>query len=129
MSRVPSGTELVRPFLLARDFELTRRFYEVLGFEKVLDSDVTIFRASSGEFILLPADLEGMTVDFMMQLMVDDLDVWWARIGGLDLMRRFNVPAPQPPALQPYGLRVAFLVDPSGVLWHVTERRAGAVSD
>jgi uncharacterized glyoxalase superfamily protein PhnB len=27
------------------------------------------------------------------------------------------------PALQPWGLRVGYLVDPSGVLWHLAERR------
>jgi uncharacterized glyoxalase superfamily protein PhnB len=33
------------------------------------------------------------------------------------------VPAPKAPAMQPWGLRVAYVVDPSGVLWHVAERK------
>ena len=49
---IPSGTELVRPFLPSRDFELSKSFYETVGFEKVLDADVAIFRAGSGGFIL-----------------------------------------------------------------------------
>jgi len=40
MTSVPSGTELARPFVPARDFELSKRFYVKLGFEKVLDGDV-----------------------------------------------------------------------------------------
>ena len=58
----------------------------------------------------------------MMQLMVDDLDSWWNHIESLDLPGRFGVPAPKAPALQPWGMRIAYVVDPSGVLWHVAQR-------
>jgi hypothetical protein len=34
MEQIPSGTELVRPFLPAKDFEVSKAFYEALGFEK-----------------------------------------------------------------------------------------------
>jgi len=36
---IPSGTELARPFLPAKDFDISKRFYETLGFEKLLDSE------------------------------------------------------------------------------------------
>lgn len=39
MSMVPTGGELPRPFLPAKDFELSKRFYETLGFEKLLDCE------------------------------------------------------------------------------------------
>ncbi|MBV8113577.1 MAG: hypothetical protein JO300_02470 [Silvibacterium sp.] len=52
MSPIPSGTEMARPFLPARDFDLSKRFYEALGFEKLLDGDVAIFRMGSSGFIL-----------------------------------------------------------------------------
>jgi hypothetical protein len=45
--------------------------------------------------------------NFMMQLMVDDLDGWWARIESLDLPTKFRVQPPKAPAMQPWGLRVA----------------------
>lgn len=64
-----------------------------------------------------------------MQLMVDDLDLWWEHIAGLELPSAFGVAAPKAPALEPWGLRVAYLVDPSGILWHVAERREGNASD
>ena len=44
--------ELARPFLPTRDFEQSKQFYEALGFEKTLDSEVAIFNAGSGGFIL-----------------------------------------------------------------------------
>ena len=128
-SRVPTGTELARPFLPAKDFELSKRFYETLGFEKVLDGDVAIFNAASGGFILQRYYQKEWAENFMMQLMVDDLDAWWMHISALDLPQRFKVPPPRAPAMQPWGLRIAYVVDPSGVLWHIAQRRADAAQD
>src|SRR5689334_10153181 len=129
MSSIPTGTESVRPFMPARDFDLSKRFYEALGFEKVLDGEVAIFNAGSGGFVLQRYFQEDWANNFMMQLMVDDLDLWWAHVESLDLPNRFGVPAPKPPALQPWGLRVAYVVDPSGVLWHIAQRRIDARQD
>jgi hypothetical protein len=124
MHKVAAGTELTRPFLPARDFQLSKRFYEVLGFEKLLDADdVAIFRMGRGEFLLQSYYQRDWAANFMMQLMVDDLDAWWVRIQELDLVGRFGVAPPRAPALQPWGLTIAFMTDPSGVLWHVAQRR------
>ena len=129
MVNVSTGTERMRAFMPAKDFELSKRFYEALGFEKVLDGEVAIFNAGSGGFILQHYFQEDWAKNFMMQLMVDDLDKWWTHIESLDLTNRFGVPSPKPPALQPWGLRVAYVVDPSGVLWHIAERRKDAQQD
>ena len=74
MKQVPSGTELARPFLPAKDFERSKAFYEALGFEKLLDGDVAIFRMGSSGFILQRGYQREWAENFMMQLMVDDLD-------------------------------------------------------
>jgi hypothetical protein len=124
MTKAPAGTELARPFLPAKDFGLSKRFYEALGFEKLLDaSDVAIFRMGLGSFLLQSYYQKDWAENFMMQLMVDDLDAWWFHIQSLDLSARFGVAAPKAPALQPWGLRIAYITDPSGVLWHVAQRR------
>lgn len=122
MSTIPTGTELMRPFMPAKDFDLSKRFYDALGFEKVFDGEVAIFNAGSGGFILQQYFQKDWAENFMMQLMVDDLDAWWAHIESLELAKHFGVPSPKPPAMQPWGLRVAYVVDPSGVLWHVAQR-------
>lgn len=123
MSNIPAGNERMRPFLPAKDFDRSKKFYEALGFEKVLDSEVAIFNVGSGGFILQRYFQKEWAENFMMQIMVDDLDAWWAHIQSLDLPGRFGVTAPKPPAMQPWGLRIAYVVDPSGVLWHVAQRR------
>ncbi len=98
MTQVPSGTELARPFMPAKDFELSKNFYETLGFEKLLDGEVAIFRAGSGGFILQRYYQKDWAENFMMQLMVDDLDAWWKHIDGLDLPENsmFNLRAGRP---------------------------------
>ena len=96
-----------------------------LGFEKLLDSEVAIFRIGATAFILGQHYQEDWAGNFMMQLMVDDLDAWWTYIQSLDLPGKFGVRAPTPPEMQPWGIRISYVVDPAGILWHVAQRRQG----
>lgn len=52
MSKISVGTEVMRPFLPSKDFDVSKRFYEALGFSKVLDDEVAIFEMGSSSFIL-----------------------------------------------------------------------------
>lgn len=124
-----TGPATARPFLPAENFDVSKRFYEALGFTKVLDSEVAIFRIGATSFILQNYFEKESAGNYMMQLVVDDLDAWWAHIAALDLPGKFGVPAPQPPAMQPWGLRIAYVVDPAGVLWHFAQRRPGVPHD
>ncbi len=126
---VPDGAESARPFLPAKNFETSKAFYELLGCKKLLDTDVAIFGIGYSTFILMNSYHEGWAENCMMQLMVDDLDAWWDHILDLDLSVKFGVRPPKAPALQPWGLRVAYVTDPSGVLWHIAERRDNAPAD
>lgn len=128
MPRPPSA--IARPFLPSKDFAVSKAFYEALGFEKLLDGDVAIFRCGeAGGFILTDYFDEAFAGHLMMQLMVPELDAWWAHLRALDLPGRFGVDPPRAPTLQPWGLRVAYVVDPSGVLWHIAEQRPGMAQD
>lgn len=119
---IPAGSELARPFVPAKDFALSKRFYEALGFTKLFDGEIAIFGVGPSSFLLQNYYQQAWAENFMMQLMVDDLDAWWLHIQSLDLAARFGVPEPKAPALQPWGLRIAYVVDPSGVLWHIAQR-------
>jgi hypothetical protein len=129
MNQIPSGTEHALPFLPAKDFAVSKSFYETLGFEKLLADEVAIFKAGSSTFILQNYYKKEWAENFMMQLMVDDLDAWWTHIEGLDLPGKFNVRPPAAPAMQPWGLRIAYVFDPSGVLWHIAQRGEDAIRD
>ena len=118
-----------RAFLPTRDFAASVAFYETVGFAKLLDGEVAIFSSGPGEFILQRRYDPVWAENCMMQLMVDDLDAWWTHIETLDLPGRFGVTPPRAPAMQPWGLRVAYVFDPAGVLWHIAQRRPGESAD
>jgi hypothetical protein len=126
---VPSGTEAARAFIPSMDFDSSKAFYEALGFEKLLDGDVAIFGVGAGAFILQRYHKKEWAENCMMQMMVDNLDAWWEHIEALDLPKIFGVQPPKAPAMQPWGLRVGYVWDPSGVLWHIAERRENAPAD
>jgi hypothetical protein len=126
---VPNGTESARAFIPAKDFDTSKAFYEALGFKKLLDSDVAIFGVGASAFILQRYYQKEWAENCMMQIMVDNLDAWWGHIEALDLPKVFGVQPPKAPDLQPWGLRVGYVWDPSGVLWHVAQRRENAPAD
>lgn len=69
----------------------------------MLDGEVAIFKVGASGFILQRFFRKELAENFMMQLMVDDVDAGWAHLTRLNLPALFGVPAPRPPALQPWG--------------------------
>ncbi|MBS0263918.1 MAG: glyoxalase [Planctomycetes bacterium] len=129
MNSVPAGNEVARPFIPAKNFELSKRFYLRIGCQLLLDGEVAIFGIGQTSFILQNYFNKDWAENFMMQLMVDDVDAWWEHLNALDLPKAFPSTSLRPPAVQPWGLKISYLVDPSGVLWHVAQRRAGIAHD
>lgn len=125
----PSGNEVCRPFLPTKDLAHSCAFYEALGFKKIFQGDVAIFAVGATSFILQSYYEETWAKNTMMQVLVDDLDGWWERVMSLNLPKTFGVAPPKPPEMQPWGLRVAYIYDPAGVLWHFAERRPGHPAD
>ena len=116
----------LRPFVPAQDFETSLRFYTDLGFREFRLGD-TMASMHLGPFAFLlqgwEEDVRDFASHYMMHLLVNDVDAWWSRIAKLDLAGRYGVRAPIPPKLQPWGLVVAYVIDPVGVLWHIAEDR------
>jgi len=121
---LPPTVAAMRPFVPARDFGESRRFYEALGFTtRPIGDRIVHFQLgpAPGAFAFLLQDyyVKEFAENFMMHLLVTDLDGWWRHIASLGLDQRFGVTPPRPPKLESWGLRVAYLWDPSGVLWHI----------
>jgi hypothetical protein len=122
-SDLNSSIVSMRPFLPARNFENSQRFYEALGFRATpLGDSLAHMQLGDipGKFSFLLQDfyVKEFAENLMMHLLVRDLDGWWQHIASLDLAGRFGVRAPSPPKLESWGLRVAYVWDP-GVLWHL----------
>ncbi|WP_158818977.1 glyoxalase [Methylocapsa sp. S129] len=112
----------LRPFVPARDFSVSQKFYSALGFEvHPLGEGLAEIRLEQHAFLLQNYYVEQWAANFMMHVLVDDLQRWWWHIKELDLSSHFDVQAPSPPKLESWGLNVAYVSDPSGVLWHFAE--------
>ncbi len=112
----------VRPFVPAEDCPLSKRFYQALGFTPAHEDDtVAILETGSFSFILQNFYVADFADNCMVQLLVRDVDAWWARMGVDKLVADFEVKPPSAPALQCWGLTLGFVFDSSGVLWHVAE--------
>jgi hypothetical protein len=113
----------MRPFVPTSDLETGLRFFGDLGFttSRINDGLGTV-QLGPFSFLLQKFEAEGFAANFMMQVLVNDLDSWWKRIEALDLAKSYAVRPPTAPARQPWGLTVAYVVDPGGVLWHFVQQ-------
>jgi hypothetical protein len=123
MSSADLATRAIRPFLPGgKDFALSKRFYLALGFQLEFEAEsIAGFVCDSGGFLIQDYYAKEWAENCMMQLLVEDLDAWWAHIESLDLPGSFGVGAPRAPAMQSWGLRIAYLFGPCGELWHIAQ--------
>jgi catechol 2,3-dioxygenase-like lactoylglutathione lyase family enzyme len=117
-----SGIRAFRPFLPAKEFDTSLRFYEALGFHVYRLGDA-LAELSLGEhaFLLQGHYVKEWADNTVMHVLVNDVQAWWQHINSLDLANQFGVSAVSPPRVEPWGLTVAYLSDPAGVLWHFAE--------
>ena len=114
----------LKAFVPARDLELSKKFYVDLGFtvnwsnDEIAELQIGAFRFLLQKFYV--AELAG---NFMMSLGVEDADAWWEEIQRLEFTKKYPGIMCKPPQMQPWGIRVLYLSDPSGVLWHITDTR------
>ena len=112
----------LRPFVPARDFEMSKRFYEALGFRITHEDDnIAMMKAGSFSFILQNFYVKEFAENFMLQMLVRDVDAWWREMNPEGLSGRYPVNPARAPTMQSWGMKVGFVFDPAGVLWHVGE--------
>ena len=112
-------------FVPAKDFELAKQFYTDLGFTLLWgNAEIAQFQIGSFRFLLQNFFVEQHAGNFMMSMAVEDADVWWQYIQSKDLKGKYALSMAEPPRMQPWGIRVLYLSDPTGVLWHITDRKS-----
>ena len=119
------GPEL-RPMVPARNFALSQRFYADMGFEREFgQAGLAGFRWASCAFLLQDFHVAELADNFVLHLVLPDLATFWQRLQDQRLVERYadqGVRA-EAPALRPWGLVDMTLIDPSGVLWRIAQRR------
>ena len=124
----PAGTGFgameIKAFVPAKDFALSKRFYEELGFETPWSDDTLAYMRLGGTaFFLQNFYVAEHAGNFMMHLIVQDVESWWARLQQSDIAGRYGVHT-VPPQDQPWRQRDFVLTDPSGVLWRIAQNIA-----
>jgi uncharacterized glyoxalase superfamily protein PhnB len=120
----PSPVLELNAFLPSKDFGISKQFYSDLGFTLVWSNDeIAQFKVGSFTFLLTPFYVQQHAENFMMALMVEDADAWWKRIEDAGLKGKYSLHVAKPPVMQPWGIRVLYISDPTGVLWHIQDRK------
>ena len=108
----------IRPFIGAKDYELSRSFYRDLGFqETVLSPNMCVFKTDLIAFYLQDAYIPDWIDNSMIFLEVDDVDRYWRQLSALDLPAKYKGTRLTGIKDDDWG-RECFLHDPSGILWH-----------
>lgn len=111
----------LRPFIGARDYEISRSFYRDLGFQGTdLGPDMCVFKTGDLAFYLQKAYVKDWIDNTMIFLEVDDVERYWNELLALDLPGRYAGTRLTPIRTYDWG-RECFLHDPSGILWHFGE--------
>lgn len=112
----------LRPFIPSgEDYMLAQRFFEDLGFEKVYSDDgLSIFRMDEQEFFLQNFHNQEFQNNYMVELIVDDLDGWWSHLQSIAIEKKYPIRLTEP-KIYPWGKREVNLIDPAGVCWHISE--------
>lgn len=119
----------LKAYLPARDFELSKRFYQDIGFTVCWSNGglaLVHYGPCGGEyaqrisFLLQEHYVKEFAESLQMHLLVKDVDAWWAHIQARQVPQKYGVSAGAPKD-QEYKMRDVELFDPSGVLWRISQ--------
>jgi len=115
----------IKAFVPARDFALSKQFYEDLGFTiKWSSDDLAYVQQGNASFLLQNFYVPEHAGNFMMHVLVEDVEAWWRQVQTRGLESKYQVKA-EPPADRPWGLCDFIIVDPTGVLWRIGQNKPG----
>ena len=117
-----SATDL-RPFIPARDFELSRRFYAALGWDtRDVGPKLALVTIGDGQHFYIQDDyLKAVAENTQLHVTIENAADWHAHVAAVLQAGQFTSARVQSPARQPYGASVVFVHDPCGVLLHLCQ--------
>ncbi|MFD1121102.1 VOC family protein [Methylophilus flavus] len=109
----------IKAFVPSKDFELSKQFYQDIGFTMASEGGgIAYFHFGNSSFLLQNFCAEGLAENFMMHLLVEDVDAWWQKVEQSGVINKYGVKL-WPIELQPWKMRDFCITDPSGVLWRI----------
>lgn len=109
----------IRTFIPSKSLQRSRQFYIDLGFEISWEGeDLVLFGTQENNFFLQNFYVEDWANNCMMQLHVEDLESLYDI--AVTLIDQYEGTKIKPIFQADYG-KTFHLIDPAGVLWHMTE--------
>lgn len=109
----------IKAFVPSRDFEASKQFYKELGFTMASEGGgVAYFHFGNVSFLLQDFCAEGLAENFMMHILVEDVQAWWDHVQATGVVSKYGVTCTNIEA-QPWRMKDFCLADPSGVLWRI----------
>jgi len=117
------NTVEIKSFVPAKDFECSKSFYQLIGFEMASEFEgIAYFKLGSCSFLLQDFYEPVHSNNFMMHLLVEDVQSWYEHIQKLNLTEEFGSKVTEL-VEQPWGMLDFCMIDPSGVLWRIAENK------
>jgi uncharacterized glyoxalase superfamily protein PhnB len=115
------ATVEIKALVPARDFELCKQFYAAAGFTMAFSSEeLAYFHYGDCSFLLQNFFVKELAENFVMHLLVENVDHWHEHITAQNLLERFGVKVGMPED-RPWAMRDFTFLDPSGVLWRIAQ--------
>lgn len=111
----------IRPFIGAKNYDISRKFYTDLGFvEHIISPQLSYFELQEIGFYLQNAYVKDWVDNTMIFVEVSNVDEYWNRLVSLKLEASYEHVRLVPIRQLDWG-KECFLHDPSGILWHFGE--------
>ncbi|MGO4818275.1 glyoxalase [Flavobacterium sp. W22_SRS_FP1] len=111
----------IRPFIGAKNFDLSRSFYRDLGFkENYISTSICYFDLDGFGFYLQNAFVKDWIENTMVFMEVENVNQFWIELLNLGLKTKYSSVKLVPIRELEWG-KECFVHDPSGILWHFGE--------
>ena len=117
----------VKACLPAKDFELSKQFYQDIGFTLCWNNaGLALLHYGPHGVQGLPSFLlqdhydKELAERLQMHLLVKEVDAWWADIRAKQISQKYGVKVGELED-RDWGLRDFFIFDPCGVLWRIAQ--------
>lgn len=118
-----NGLEIteIKAFVPAQNYEISKSFYKDLGFIMASDGNgIAYFYRGNQSFLLRDFYERHHANNFMMHLLVKDVESWYQHILDSGIVDKYQVKVTEP-GDRAWKMRDFILFDPSGVLWRISQ--------
>ncbi|WP_077001025.1 VOC family protein [Variovorax sp. KK3] len=109
----------IKAFVPAKDYALSQRFYQDLGFTRASEGGgIAYFHHVNCAFLLQDWYVKEFAKNLQMHLLVEDVQAWYDQVLASGIVERYGVRVTEP-VKQPWAMIDFNLIDPAGVCWRI----------